>query len=187
MGKFVIFEDVYDNIFKNHDSAQLLFGEKDCMSIKEGEEEVYFDIILHTILNPIESLSSWAQNLKQSTNLIIPFLPYTEFDLIVSGFYEINKIKPFITIIAALNQKSIKYKEQNENEKIIEGGLTFYEIEVAKFENVEVGKEIRTSKEYNKYHVVNKKDFCENFFTEPKKAEEYLTSLKEKVDRDYYN
>lgn len=184
---FVIFEDVYDTIFKNHDSAQLLFGEKDCMSIKEREEEVYLDIIFHSILNPIESLSSWAQNLKQSTNLIIPFLPYTDFNLIIKGFYEINKIKPFITIITALNKKSIQYKEQNENKKIIEGGLTFHEIEVVKFENVEAGKEIRTSKEYNKYHVINMKDFCENFFDEPKKAEEYLTSLKEKIDRDYYN
>jgi len=187
MGKFVIFEDVYDNIFKNHDSEQLLFGEKDCMSIKEGEEEVYFDIIFHAILNPIESLSSWAQNLKQSTNLIIPFLPYTDFELILNGFYEINKIKPFITIVTTLNQKSIQYKEQNENEKIIKGGLTFWEIDVAKIENVAVGKSIGTSKEYNKYHVVNMKDFCENFFAEPKKAEEYLTSLKEKIDRDYYN
>ncbi len=187
MGKFIIFEDVYNNIFKNHDSAQLLLGEKDCMSIKEGEEEVYFDIIFHAILNPIESLSSWAQNLKQSTNLIIPFLPYTDFELIINGFYEINKIKPFITIIAALNKKSIQHKEQNENEKIIEGGLTFYEIKGAKFENVEAGKEIRTSKEYNKYHVVNKKDFCESFFAKPEKAKEYLISAKEKIDRDFYN
>ena len=184
MGKLIIFNNVYNEIFKHYDSTQLLFGEKD-ISIKEDGKEIFLDVIFHSILYPREDFSFWEQNLKQSTNLIIPFLPYNDFNLIISKFYSINKIQSWITIVAALHEKSIQFIKQNEVEKVIEGGLVFYELEPAIFEGAEVGKEIGTSKEYRRYYVADIKIFCENFFKESEKAQEYFLALKQRIDREY--
>lgn len=163
---------------------QLLFGEKN-ISVKEDGEEIFLDVIFHSILYLREDSSFWEQSLKQSTNLIIPFLPYNEFNLVISKFYLINKIRFWITIVAALHKKSIQFIKLNEIEKAIEGGLVFFELEPAIFEGAEVGKEIGTSREYGRYYVADIKIFCENFFKESEKALEYFLSIKQRIDREY--